>query len=334
MRHLPSSVQGIWSIVIVAACISAGCYPSVRRGSSLNQTNGSRSKATASAEDKFTLGGVEVSPQEFVDRGGRCAMIRRSPGTAGLENERLNLPRPDDCFTIQCPPNIDGKNLDQAKEITVYFHVITKGDEVSDGNISEQTVREQIRVLNEKFSRTHFKFTLALPIDYRGRNLTWFGMTPCSQEERDAMDQLGVKEKKALNIYTVASPDIAGWTVFPWDFSTSPYHDGVVIRFSTVPGGTDPHYNLGMTLVHEVGHWLGLLHTFEHSCAAPGDCIEDTAAEAHGNANVCDVPPNSCGTPTGDPIHNFMDTSPDRCVFEFTDGQIDRMDHMFAEYRQ
>jgi len=67
---------------------------------------------------------------------------------------------------------------------------------------------------------------------------------------------------------------------------------------NSVPGGKPP-YNLGITTVHEVGHWLGLLHTFDYEgdegwekpqgCAGPGDHIFDTPAEKNASTGCMTV---------------------------------------------
>ena len=37
----------------------------------------------------------------------------------------------------------------------------------------------------------------------------------------------------------------------------------VFVNARTVPGGTEPSFNMGLTTVHEVGHWLGLVDIYK-----------------------------------------------------------------------
>lgn len=112
--------------------------------------------------------------------------------------------------------------------------------------------------------------------------------------------------------------------------------DGCNILAATMPGGSIQHYNLGGTTVHEVGHWNGLLHTFQGESCAPdnqGDYIPDTPQQSIATEG-CPASQDSCPQSPGlDAIHNFMDYSSDDCYQSFTSDQATRMRNMWASMR-
>ncbi|HEX2059864.1 MAG TPA: zinc metalloprotease, partial [Thermoanaerobaculia bacterium] len=140
-----------------------------------------------------------------------------------------------------------------------------------------------------------------------------------------------------LNIYTIDGGPYLGFAYFPSILTNSTYAilDGVVLDWRSLPGGTFAIYSEGDTAPHEVGHWLALYHTFDGGCSVNGDYVADTPSELS-PASRCPVGRDSCRGamhPGVDPITNFMDYSQDSCMYEFTPGQVDRMQAAWAAFR-
>ncbi|MCY7359615.1 MAG: T9SS type A sorting domain-containing protein [Rudanella sp.] len=112
--------------------------------------------------------------------------------------------------------------------------------------------------------------------------------------------------------------------------------DGVVISY-TIFGATNctPSYKLycqGRTTTHEVGHWLGLFHTWGFSDCGD-DYIYDTPPTLNGNTSTgCGPIFSECipGKRTKNLVENYMDYSPDVCMNMFTIGQRSRMRAVLA----
>lgn len=216
--------------------------------------------------------------------------------------------------------------------INVYVHVITASNGA--GAPTAQQITNQINVLNQAYGG---QWTFNLVQTTVTANTAWYTMQPGTTAERDAKNALRQGTADDLNIYLAnIGGGLLGWATFPSDYATNPKMDGVVVLTASLPGGTAAPYNLGDTGTHEVGHWMGLYHTFQGGCARQatgGDGVADTPAEKS-PAYGCPTGRDSCKTLAGlDPINNFMDYTDDACMNTFSAGQFSRMATAFATYR-
>ena len=215
--------------------------------------------------------------------------------------------------------------------IPTYVHVITNS--AGAGAPTSQQIANQMKVLNDAFNQWGHSFTL-VSTDTTANN-SWYTCSggSCETQMKTTLHKGG---KNDLNIYlNNMGGGLLGWATFPWQYASAPTMDGVVVLTASLPNGSAAPYNLGDTATHEVGHWMGLYHTFQGGCNGQGDGVSDTPAE-RSPAYGCPVGRDSCTgrkTPGLDPIENFMDYSDDACMDRFTAGQDSRMDAMITAYR-
>ena len=258
--------------------------------------------------------------------------------------------------------------------IPVVVHVFHDGDDYGTGsNIDDEIVYDAIDNLNAAFAGepwhtsqysggfTHpytdsnIEFCLA-SIDPNGNptngitrqnpdtiaNYTEDGMSTTSLLDANSEQNL-----KALcywpiqdycNIYVVHKLN-GGLT--PLGFAYLPpvsgNYDGIVCAtpvFGYEPPISLNNYSKNGTLVHEMGHYLGLLHTFQFTQS----CGPETSCTAQGD-KLCDTPPTtgSAGCSYWDcpetMVENFMDYSNDNCTDRFSPDGVNRMRNKLITYR-
>ncbi|ADB37963.1 M43 family zinc metalloprotease [Spirosoma linguale] len=236
----------------------------------------------------------------------------------------------------------------------------------NNGNISEEQILSQIQVLNEDYRRqegtngfntsdigadARIEFYLATT-DPSGNPSN--GITRHYYAQKSSFDVFNDDillsqiaywpSNRYLNIWVTKVDNYIGYTQFPsaadtlkgLPASSNEFTDGTIIDYRyfgkrTGTVSSSSLYALGRTATHEIGHWLGLIHTWGDGNGCAEDYVADTPpTEDRSNVSVltnCRQTYSSCvnGVQTRDLIENYMNYWPDACMNMFTAGQVARM---------
>jgi hypothetical protein len=177
--------------------------------------------------------------------------------------------------------------VQQNYTIPVYFHVL-QYNETYGGLSNRSIVNGFLPVLNKAYQNTPFRFELQQIT--KTINKKYYN---CEKGRIESVfkSELRVGDQSYLNVY-ICNPNrlgLNGWSSYPPSVDYALFYDGVVMQNPEVPGAS--RIESFYSLVHEVGHFLGLLHTFEGGCsAAPyyylegltivGDGVHDTPGKS------------------------------------------------------
>lgn len=141
---------------------------------------------------------------------------------------------------------------------------------------------------------------------------------------------------KYLNIWICdLSGSTLGYATFPDDGVKD--EQGVAVDYATLPRGSAAGFNQGKTLTHELGHYFNLYHIWgdDNGACTGTDEVDDTPNQSN-STTTCQtgIVTDRC-TPNAPGImyQNYMDYTPDACLYMFTKMQVARMEAAFTTYR-
>jgi hypothetical protein len=281
--------------------------------------------------------------QFFLDHGMRCGSHDRSVSPGGWNN-----PPPSDCSNVLTNPlSTYDPGGGEIFDIPVVVHILHRNNGV--GDISDARVYSQIDVLNEDFNaiggtpgspgtngKIQFHLATTDPSGNATKGIYRHASNAWHNDKGSYYNQIGWDTTRYLNIYVNSAGGNLGYAYLPSGGGVvGQGYDGVRIFYQAFGrnSGYAP-YDQGRTATHEVGHYLGLYHTFQGgchsgSCSSNGDLVCDTNSESS--------PFYGCGTRTTcsspDPTTNYMDYSEDLCMYQFTPIQINRMRCTIMSFR-
>ena len=220
--------------------------------------------------------------------------------------------------------------------IDVKFFVFHDGNK---GKISEYRIGNQVNVLNEAFGGKQHSLGVNSKIKFRLKEIQYIEnkkfYSSCGYSESEIIKKYSGNTKKYISVY-VCNDDYLGYAYYPWHGEEGDIDQVVFLNGIALTGSNLKLYDIGLTLVHELGHFFGLPHTFNDNrkCSSSGDDgFTDTPIEKTPNYG-CNLNRDTCPNHSGkDPIWNYMDYTEDKCMNRFTKQQVNSIIYNIDYYR-
>lgn len=259
---------------------------------------------------------------------------------------------------------INGKST-TVRVIPIVFHIV---HEYGVENVTDQQIQDQMVILNEDYRKLNADTNIVIApfdsiigdayIEFRLATLDPWGNCTNGIEhiynhntnQGDDYSKLSQWDRdKYLNVWltkTIGSAGVAGYAYYPTGVTgTGFFRDGIIILHDYVGSIGTGSPGRSRALTHEIGHWLGLAHTWgnDNDPGSSASCGQDDGIKDTPNCigmTSCNLSMNSCDDTqtldsywgTFDPVdnaQNYMDYS--YCSVMFTKGQTEFMNNVLDQ---